>query len=291
MAERRMFAKKITESDAFLDMPSSTQMLYFHLSMNADDDGFVNNPKKIQRMCGASDDDFKLLIAKRFVILFESGVIVIKHWKMHNYIQSDRYRPTDYVEEKSMLGLKKNKSYTLDENKMDTKCIQDVSVGKVSKGKDSIGKDKDIEIEPEEIEHVTCKHIVNLYHTTCVSYPKVKTLSDARKKAINARLKCYSIDDFKTLFEKAEASDFLKGSNDRDWSANFDWLIKDANMAKVIDGNYDNKDKPHAGSSKKDSPASKNRFNNFTPRQYDCDSLEGMLLHKNSQEKGDTYNA
>lgn len=291
MAERRMFAKKITESDAFLDMPSSTQMLYFHLSMNADDDGFVNNPKKIQRMCGASDDDFKLLIAKRFVILFESGVIVIKHWKMHNYIQSDRYRPTDYVEEKSMLGLKKNKSYTLDENKMDTKCIQDVSAGKVSKGKDSIGKDKDIEVEPEEIEHVTCKHIVNLYHTTCVSYPKVKTLSDARKKAINARLKCYSIDDFKTLFEKAEASDFLKGSNDRDWSANFDWLIKDANMAKVIDGNYDNKDKPHAGSSKKDSPASKNRFNNFTPRQYDCDSLEGMLLHKNSQEKGDTYNA
>lgn len=141
MAERRMFAKKITESDAFLDMPSSTQMLYFHLSMNADDDGFVNNPKKIQRMCGASDDDFKLLIAKSFVILFESGIIVIKHWKMHNYIQADRYRPTDYVEEKSMLGLKKNKAYTLDESKMYTKCIQDVSVGKDSIGKISIDKD------------------------------------------------------------------------------------------------------------------------------------------------------
>ena len=141
LAERRMFAKKITESDAFLDMPSSTQMLYFHLSMNADDDGFVNNPKKIQRMCGASDDDFKLLVAKSFVILFESGIIVIKHWKMHNYIQSDRYRPTDYVDEKSMLGVKRNKAYTLDENKMYTKCIQDVSVGKDSIGKDSIGKD------------------------------------------------------------------------------------------------------------------------------------------------------
>lgn len=141
MAERRMFAKKITESDAFLDMPSSTQMLYFHLSMNADDDGFVNNPKKIQRMCGASDDDFKLLIAKSFVLLFESGVIVIKHWKMHNYIQADRYRPTDYVEEKSMLGLKKNKAYTLDESKMYTKYIQDVSVGKDSIGKISIDKD------------------------------------------------------------------------------------------------------------------------------------------------------
>ena len=141
MAERRMFAKKITESDAFLDMPSSTQMLYFHLSMNADDDGFVNNPKKIQRMCGASDDDFKLLIAKSFVILFESGIIVIKHWKMHNYIQSDRYRPTDYVDEKSMLGVKKNKAYTLDENKMYTKCIQDVSVGKDSIGKVRLGED------------------------------------------------------------------------------------------------------------------------------------------------------
>lgn len=141
MAERRMFAKKITESDSFLDMPSSTQMLYFHLSMNADDDGFVNNPKKIQRMCGASDDDFKLLLAKSFVLLFESGVIVIKHWKMHNYIQADRYRPTDYVEEKSMLGLKKNKAYTLDVNKMDTKCIQDVSVGKESIGKVRLGED------------------------------------------------------------------------------------------------------------------------------------------------------
>lgn len=141
MAERRMFTKRITESDSFLDMPSSTQMLYFHFSMNADDDGFVNNPKKIQKMCGASDDDFKLLIAKSFIILFDSGIIVIKHWKMHNYIQADRYRPTDYVEEKSMLGIKSNKAYTLDVSKMDTECIQNGYIGKVSIGKDS--KDKD----------------------------------------------------------------------------------------------------------------------------------------------------
>lgn len=141
MAERRMFTKRITESDAFLDMPSSTQMLYFHFSMNADDDGFVNNPKKIQKMCGASDDDFKLLIAKSFIILFDSGIIVIKHWKMHNYIQTDRYRPTDYVEEKSMLGIKSNKAYTLDVSKMDTECIQNGYIGKISIDKDS--KDKD----------------------------------------------------------------------------------------------------------------------------------------------------
>lgn len=161
MAERRMFAKKITESDSFLDMPSSTQMLYFHLSMNADDDGFVNNPKKIQRMCGASDDDFKLLIAKSFVILFESGIIVIKHWKMHNYIQSDRYRPTDYVDEKSMLGVKKNKAYTLDESKMYTKCIQDVSVGKDSIGKVSIDKNSIVkDSKGESVRGEKTKHFI-----------------------------------------------------------------------------------------------------------------------------------
>ena len=155
MAERRMFTKRITESDAFLDMPSSTQMLYFHFSMNADDDGFVNNPKKIQKMCGASDDDFKLLIAKSFIILFDSGIIVIKHWKMHNYIQADRYRPTDYVEEKSMLGIKSNKAYTLDVSKMDTECIQNGYIGKDSIGKVSIDKnsiDKDSKGESVRVE-------------------------------------------------------------------------------------------------------------------------------------------
>lgn len=118
MAERRMFAKTIIDSDAFLDMPLSAQALYFHLSMRADDDGFINNPKKIQRMIGASDDDCKLLLMKRFIIAFESGVVVIKHWKIHNYIQKDRYKPTVYQEEKSLLIEKKNKVYT--------DCIQDV---------------------------------------------------------------------------------------------------------------------------------------------------------------------
>ena len=145
-----MFTKRITESDSFLDMPSSTQMLYFHFSMNADDDGFVNNPKKIQKMCGASDDDFKLLIAKSFIILFDSGIIVIKHWKMHNYIQADRYRPTDYVEEKSMLGIKSNKAYTLDVSKMDTECIQNGYIGKDSIGKVSIDKDSKDKDSKEE---------------------------------------------------------------------------------------------------------------------------------------------
>lgn len=112
MAERRMFAKTIIDSDAFLDMPLSAQALYFHLAMRADDDGFVNNPKKIQRIVGASDDDCRLLIMKRFILTFESRVIVIKHWRIHNYIQKDRYKETVYTREKSMLFLSKNNAYT-----------------------------------------------------------------------------------------------------------------------------------------------------------------------------------
>lgn len=131
-----MFAKTIIDSDAFLDMPLSAQALYFHLSMRADDDGFVNNPKKIQRMVGASDDDCKLLILKRFILTFESGVIVIKHWKIHNYIQKDRYKETVYLKEKSELTIDENNSYT--------ERIQNVSNldTQVRIGKDRVSIDK-----------------------------------------------------------------------------------------------------------------------------------------------------
>ena len=134
MAERRMFAKTIIDSDAFLDMPQSSQLLYFHLSMRGDDEGFINNPKSIMRNVGCKDDDIKLLIAKKFLIPFDSGVVVIKHWRIHNYIQKDRFTPTKYQTEKAMLSLDENKSYT--------QCIQNVSNmdTQVRIGKDSIGK-------------------------------------------------------------------------------------------------------------------------------------------------------
>lgn len=118
MAKRRMFSQQITDSDAFLDMPLSTQALYFHLGMSADDDGFLNNPKRTMRLIGASEDDLKLLIAKNFVIAFDSGIMVIKHWKINNYIPKDRYTPTVYSEEMAMLSEKENRAYTF--------CIQPV---------------------------------------------------------------------------------------------------------------------------------------------------------------------
>ena len=166
MAERRMFAKTIIDSDAFVDMPLSTQALYFHLSMRADDDGFINNPKKVQRMIGASDDDLKVLLMKRFLIPFASGIVVIKHWKIHNYIQKDRYKPTVYAEEKALITTKKNGAYT----EVDTECIQDGysletqdRLGKISIGKDRkrekekkaqplLTIDDSRELTPEEIE-------------------------------------------------------------------------------------------------------------------------------------------
>ena len=148
MAERRMFAKTIIDSDPFLDMPLSTQALYFHLSMRADDDGFINNPKKIQRMIGASEDDLRVLVMKRFILPFDSGVVVIKHWKIHNYIRNDRYKETVYQEEKALLELKENGAYTElsplgipDDSQVEYQMETQVRLGKDSLGKVSVGKE------------------------------------------------------------------------------------------------------------------------------------------------------
>ena len=148
MAEKRMFAKTIIDSDAFLDMPLSAQSLYFHLSMRADDDGFINNPKKIQRMIGASDDDAKLLVMKKFIIPFDSGVVVIKHWKIHNYIRKDTYKETAYLEEKAMLETEQNKSYRLIDSSSTTRgrivdeSLTQYSIDKNRLDKNSIDVDK-----------------------------------------------------------------------------------------------------------------------------------------------------
>lgn len=143
MAERRMFAKTIVTSDAFLDMPATTRCLYFLLAMMADDDGFVNNPRSIMRQAGATQDDLSLLLAKRFVLSFESGVVVIKHWRIHNLIQKDRYKETKYLEEKATLALDENNAYTEADSTVYTECIQPVSnpLPQVRIGKDSLVKD------------------------------------------------------------------------------------------------------------------------------------------------------
>lgn len=151
MKEHRMFSLFVIDSDAFLDMPLSAQAVYFHLCMRADDDGFVNNPKKIQRMIGGSEDDYKLLVAKQFLIPFETGVIVIKHWRLHNTIRKDMYKKTLCIQEAAMIEADESKVYQLrDGNVTDTARIRNVNVTEparerddnVSLREDKISKDK-----------------------------------------------------------------------------------------------------------------------------------------------------
>lgn len=188
MAERRMFAKTIIDSDSFLDMPLSAQALYFHLSMRADDDGFINNPKKIQRMVGCADDDMRLLVAKAFIIPFESGVVVIKHWRINNYIRNDRYKPTNYTEEMAQLQVKENGAYTEklplgipNGYQMDTQ----VRLGKVRdiKEKDSLTR-VEKERQPDKPSSPSPKHKYGAYKNVLLTekeYQSLIELQDGEK--------------------------------------------------------------------------------------------------------------
>lgn len=141
MAERRMFAKTIVMSDAFLDMPLSARCLYFSFGMVADDDGFVNNPKSQMRQIGASTDDLNLLIAKKFIISFENGVICIKHWRINNYLRSDRYKESTYIKERAQLRLEENGAYSLDSSRYTIGIPHGIpSIEKGSKEKRSVEK-------------------------------------------------------------------------------------------------------------------------------------------------------
>lgn len=208
MAERRMFAKTIIDSDQFLDMPLSSQCLYFHLSMRADDDGFINNPKRIQRMIGSSDDDLKLLIAKQFIIPFESGIVVIKHWKIHNYIQKDRYKETIYKEEKSQL-LETDKTY-------EKQCIQDVYIPytqySIELDKNSIEKDKDSIDKDKEINDVVIQVVEYLNLKANTNY---RTNSKGTLKELRARIKDgLTLEECKYIID-VKCNDWLNTDNEK----------------------------------------------------------------------------
>lgn len=280
MAERRMFSKTIIDSDAFLDMPLSTQVLYFHLSMRADDDGFINNPKKIQRMVGCNQDDITLLIAKRFVIPFESGVCVIKHWRIHNYIRTDRYKETPYQEEKSQLILKDNNSYTLS-NEVTTVGIPGGIPGgvqhehqcetQVRLGKDRLGKDNNT-ISKDIVSSTKVQPIIEAWNS--LGLQKIISINQNtnRYKLLNARLNEHGIENVLKAIENIKNSSFLKGQNNKNWTVTFDWMIKPNNFIKVLEGNYTDKEV------KESSNVNPMKFNNFEAREYDYDDLENKLL-------------
>ena len=270
MANKRMFTMKICDSDAFLDMPLSTQALYFHLNMRADDDGFVGNSKRVVRLIGASDDDFKLLIAKRFLLTFEDGVIVIKHWRMHNTLSQNRYHETQYLEEKSMLRIKENGSYSLEDGMKidDSRLIESkkkyddkhrLDIGSASADPD---KDKDIEKDLYQsiVEYLNQKTGANYKHST----QKTRT-------CIHARLnEGFTLDDFKKVIDKQVTE--WKGTQ---WEK---YLRPETLFGTKFEG-YLNANIVK----KEEKKPSSNKFNNFTGRQYSTDQMKDMerlLLQK-----------
>ena len=193
MAQRRMFNKTITNNDNFLEMPDSSQNLYFHLSMNADDDGFIDNWKSIMRMTGHKEDDLKVLIAKQYIIPFESGVIVIRHWRLNNYLRRDRYTSTSYIKELNQLTVDNNNIYNLD-----TKGIPSNNPDKISI--DKISKDNILIVDEDKKNSLlnTTKEIITYMNElagTDFRYTTKKTQS-----LINARLKeGFTVDDIKDV--------------------------------------------------------------------------------------------
>lgn len=272
MANKRMFTMKIVDTDAFLDMPLSTQCLYFHLNMRADDDGFIGNPKRIEKIIGANDDDLKLLIAKRFVILFDDGVIVIKHWRMHNTLSRDRYIETSYTDEKKKLLLKDNGSYSLTNGNSidDTKLIErsnrqthkrrKIDERKTHSDKD-IGLDKDLELDldteldkdkekdindlivsKDTIRQTEVQRIINEWNTLEeFGITPVKRMTPKREQAVKARIRQNCVEDILEAIENIRHSSFLQGQNKNGWMVTFDWFLKPGNFAKVFEGQYADK--------------------------------------------------
>lgn len=268
MAQKRMFTMKIVDSDAFLDMPATTQCLYFHLNMRADDDGFIGNPKRIMKITGASKDDLRLLIAKRFVLTFEDGVIVIKHWRMHNTLSRDRYVETSYTDEKKMLLLKDNGSYSLTGGNPidDTRLIE--RSGRQTqqrRSKDAtkthaeknIGLDKDIDIDKEKdnklivskdtICQTDVRRVIEEWNKLQeVGINPIRDIkpSSKRYQLLKGRIREYGINEVLNAINNVRNSDFLRGENNRGWMITFDWFVKPNNFLKTLEGNY-NKEGQH----------------------------------------------
>lgn len=223
MADKRMFSLSVVDTDWFLDLPLSTQALYFHLNLRADDDGFVDAPNSIVRKIGASKNDFDLLVAKRYVLKFESGIIVIKHWRMHNTIQKDRYHPTQFQEELNLLSIKDNKSYTdkkciQDGYGMDTGCIQNVSSGL------DLGLDIDLVLDNKEKDKKeTSGEVAHTYG----EYKRIR-LKDSQYKKL--------VDEFgenKTRLAITKLDEYVQSNNNKNKYKDF-YLV----LRKVIKENW-----------------------------------------------------
>lgn len=248
MAEKRMFSKAIIDSDAFLDMPVSARLLYYDLSMRADDDGFVNSPKKIMRMIGASEDDLRILAVRKFIIPFDSGVVVIKHWRIHNYIRKDTYHETTYKEEKAQLELDENKAYRIPhDHAVDEPSTQirldKIRLDKYSEGDggyiNNIQGDPPPPPDPLPVPAQTdIETIIQTWNAQCCTRNIEKIAFGSGRYnntmlCINGNLPQFlltirELDGMAWFAERTMTSDLL----------NYDWFIKPDNYQKIVEGNY-----------------------------------------------------
>lgn len=271
MAERRMFAITVVDSDAFLDMPLSTQALYFHLSMRADDDGFINNPKKIQRTIGATDGDAAMLIARKFIIPFDTGVVVIKHWRINNFLRKDRYHETVYQEEKEQLSIKDNGAYSLKKEECLPVGIPLVNHRSTENSIDKYSKDKSSKVETTssreeennnksiktssstvtrevptrhvrtQNEHEEAQAFMDRFNSIEGVLP-CSRLHATREVLINTLFSVFEPDEIERAFQNLSNSDFLRGkvagANGKPFQTTFDWFITLNNFTKIVEGNY-----------------------------------------------------
>lgn len=255
MAERRMVAASIVESDAFRMMSIDAQALYFHLNSSADDDGFVNNVISIQRAIGAKPEAVGELVDRKFLISFPSGVYVIKHWLINNTIRTDRYHKTTYTKEMAQLEVESgNKSYriihheeptgipndnhvTPDGSQDDSKMETEVRLDKDSNNTSSLRSEV---CDSPTSEAVNYQEIQDMFNEICKDLPSIREMTEQRKRKVKSFLKKRSLDELRSFFMKVEASDFLTGRDGKWDNCSFDWITKPENIQKIIEGNYDN---------------------------------------------------
>ena len=270
-AERRMFTKKVTDDDNFMQLSASAQALYLHLSMAADDDGFCNQVSISMFKAHASIQDLKALLEARYIYQFENGVIVIKHWRMANALRKDRYTPTAFKEELARLRVKDNGSYTMvpDGCQVVAGCLPQDSIGKVSIGKDSAGEDLTGSKEPV-CRTKDVRRIVEAWNSLNLNEVREVTGESKRGGMLRARVKEHGVDGVLEAIENVRKSDFLKGQNAKGFVITFDWFVKPNNFIKVLEGNYNDLHEPDTSQGKGQKPKQYTTAENYhTPKAPD----------------------
>lgn len=239
MAERRMLTRKVTDDDHFTELSASAQALYLHLTMSADDDGFCNQITTAMFRSHASTQDLEALLEKRYLLQFQNGVIVIKHWRMANALRKDRYTPTAFQEELKQLQLKDNGSYTWlpDGCQMVAERLPQNRIDKNRLDKSRLEEDS-LTISNEMVCRTDVQRVIDAWNGLGLGQVRKIVQGTQREQLLKKRIKDYGVEEVLRAVENVRNSTFLNGNNSKGWVITFDWFIKPNNFPKVLDGNY-----------------------------------------------------